>query len=775
MSGADKPNRELLTDDSKYYSKNKSNNNRGTPEKNNHKGGSDGKTSGSGPGNDNYSTASERIVNAIKQAGENHSKKASKSNDSDKSFQLPFVSKKKQSFQKKMRRTMMKLQAANTASRFLLIYLFMKQMMLLALNLIKSILGFFAKVLSKVAAIYHAAVHAVASGFSLLTGAAHGFATAFGHAFVVGACFIMGVVGFSAGDTHSKQVSRISDRVVCSIPGAKSNVSREEILENQTGSAQMETDENVKKIYSVLTQAGFTKEAIAGVVGNWFAESSVDPTGMETIYNEPFQIGPRKRAAIEANYNKQIIAPGYDFSAIKLIGIGMGQWTNGRNTGLRNYAASKQRNWYELELQLEYFLVEPGEVTYVNSFKNFKGSPEDAALDFEAKWERVAYATEKRINAAKRFYAMFDTFVVDKDYADSVLSSAAVDASTVNHVQAMANKSKKNKCDKKKVSDIMDYTGVWPDDVQGWAWDPETLPASLKKYTHDPAQYGLSYGGSKNWIEGSGQCVDFSNSYYSVLYPDFAGITYGNGTATADRWAERFNETTTKVPHKGAVFSCDNSYSDGAGHTGIVEHVFANGDMLVIEQNTAPFSGDAAGKPNTWNWRKVSKAEYTNESSKTGNTWNWRFFKPSSVKSKWRAQKESKDKKDNNSDNTNIPYAARNNKVIQEAMKHLGKPYIWGGNGPNGFDCSGFVKWAFHYGAGKELPRVTTEQEFAGTMIPLEQAKPGDLYFFGPRGATYHVAIALGGGQYIHAPEPGDVIKISSITYFRPDFAIRVN
>lgn len=112
--------------------------------------------------------------------------------------------------------------------------------------------------------------------------------------------------------------------------------------------------------------------------------------------------------------------------------------------------------------------------------------------------------------------------------------------------------------------------------------------------------------------------------------------------------------------------------------------------------------------------------------------------------------------------------------IIGSASKYLGVPYVWGGSTPAGFDCSGFTQYVFAEN-GISLPRVTTAQEYAGTMISLSELQPGDLVFFGARGATYHVGIYVGGGQYIHAPQPGDVVKYTSISDYTPSFGVRVN
>lgn len=100
------------------------------------------------------------------------------------------------------------------------------------------------------------------------------------------------------------------------------------------------------------------------------------------------------------------------------------------------------------------------------------------------------------------------------------------------------------------------------------------------------------------------------------------------------------------------------------------------------------------------------------------------------------------------------------NKVISYAKQFLGVPYVWGGSTPSGFDCSGFTSYVFRNAVGISLPRVSHDQQNVGTRISPSQVQPGDLVFRG--NPAYHVGIYIGGGQYIHAPQTGDVVKISS-------------
>jgi cell wall-associated NlpC family hydrolase len=101
--------------------------------------------------------------------------------------------------------------------------------------------------------------------------------------------------------------------------------------------------------------------------------------------------------------------------------------------------------------------------------------------------------------------------------------------------------------------------------------------------------------------------------------------------------------------------------------------------------------------------------------------------------------------------------------MLQAAESRLGLPYVWGAAGPRSFDCSGLVQWSFAQ-AGVVMPRVAADQARTGPAIPLSQAQPGDLLFYhtDPTAPDYisHVAIYLGRGWMIQAPEPGENVQV---------------
>ncbi len=106
-----------------------------------------------------------------------------------------------------------------------------------------------------------------------------------------------------------------------------------------------------------------------------------------------------------------------------------------------------------------------------------------------------------------------------------------------------------------------------------------------------------------------------------------------------------------------------------------------------------------------------------------------------------------------------VPSSSQGGDVVSIAMQYLGTPYVWGGASPGGFDCSGLVVYVFAQ-VGISLPHYTGALWNVGTPVSSDQLQPGDLVFFYGLG---HMGIYIGGGQFIHAPHTGDVVKISSM------------
>lgn len=124
--------------------------------------------------------------------------------------------------------------------------------------------------------------------------------------------------------------------------------------------------------------------------------------------------------------------------------------------------------------------------------------------------------------------------------------------------------------------------------------------------------------------------------------------------------------------------------------------------------------------------------------------------------------------------------------IVALAKQQVGKPYAWGANGPDSFDCSSLVQYVFKNAAGINLPRTTYDQVKVGqTIYQKSQAngqpvsannlQVGDLLFWGSESSPYHVAIYIGNNQYVNAatPEQGTILQTMT-SYFAPTIVKRV-
>lgn len=176
-----------------------------------------------------------------------------------------------------------------------------------------------------------------------------------------------------------------------------------------------------------------------------------------------------------------------------------------------------------------------------------------------------------------------------------------------------------------------DGTGTHTQNVPqgfGLIWKPQDLPDELKKYAIDPESLGMKYSGAweysldkvngAGWIDFvsdlPGQCTELVASVICNLW-DKDGSHFinaqGNGKEVAGIVTSKLGISVGHEPKTGAIFST--TYSNEYGHTGVVSHVFENGDVLVVEQNIPKYSGASNGQPNTWDYRLISKASYGSE------------------------------------------------------------------------------------------------------------------------------------------------------------------
>ncbi|MEU0158569.1 C40 family peptidase [Streptomyces sp. NPDC006261] len=111
--------------------------------------------------------------------------------------------------------------------------------------------------------------------------------------------------------------------------------------------------------------------------------------------------------------------------------------------------------------------------------------------------------------------------------------------------------------------------------------------------------------------------------------------------------------------------------------------------------------------------------------------------------------------------------------IVAFAKAQVGDAYVSGGTGPNAWDCSGLVQAAYR-SVGIDLPRVSQSQSTAGTQVSLDNLQPGDILYWGGAGSAYHVAIYVGGGQFVGAQNSSTGTVQRSMDYDRPSGAVRV-
>lgn len=113
------------------------------------------------------------------------------------------------------------------------------------------------------------------------------------------------------------------------------------------------------------------------------------------------------------------------------------------------------------------------------------------------------------------------------------------------------------------------------------------------------------------------------------------------------------------------------------------------------------------------------------------------------------------------------PHARADGDAAARAAEHarnmVGKPYVYGGNSPRGFDCSGLVQYSYER-AGVSVPRTTRSQLEAGLPVTARALRTGDLVFFDQEGRKFsHVGIYIGDGRFVHAPSSGKRVRIDRL------------
>ncbi|MFZ3559181.1 MULTISPECIES: C40 family peptidase [unclassified Streptomyces] len=125
------------------------------------------------------------------------------------------------------------------------------------------------------------------------------------------------------------------------------------------------------------------------------------------------------------------------------------------------------------------------------------------------------------------------------------------------------------------------------------------------------------------------------------------------------------------------------------------------------------------------------------------------------------------------SDEAPAPASGSAAAIVSFVKSHIGDAYVSGGTGPSSWDCSGLVQAAYKQ-AGVDLPRVSQDQSTQGTQVGLDSLQPGDILYWGSSGSAYHVAIYVGGGNFVGAQNSSTGVVEKPLSYDQPTGAVRV-
>lgn len=192
------------------------------------------------------------------------------------------------------------------------------------------------------------------------------------------------------------------------------------------------------------------------------------------------------------------------------------------------------------------------------------------------------------------------------------------------------------------------------------------------------------------------------------------------------------------------------------GNTGYIYHSYVSGyNQNTITKYVKPIVGLNVRKGPSTGYTKLGKLSYGSSVKviSTSNGWAEIIYNGGTAYVNNSYLQTSKTSSSLSSSNSSISSSA--SELISYAKNFLGKPYVWGAQGPSSFDCSGFTYYIFKNKAGITLPRNSTVQSTYGTYVSKSNIKAGDLLFFDTNGSNNgvvsHVGLYIGNGQMIHA------------------------
>lgn len=321
-------------------------------------------------------------------------------------------------------------------------------------------------------------------------------------------------------------------------------------------------DKNAQAVYSVLKTWGMPEVNIAGILGNWTQESGIDPTSVQNFPTGTYVMTDQKKSAALNTDN----------------GIGLGQWTFGRNTLLRNYAGAKGSDWWNLGLQLRFMADlnggdNPGDVrVFKGMLTTPQGTPAQAATYFHENWERSAdgpAGIAARGQKAEMWFAKMSGWTVDKGLVRSTVGDFLNEGGTIvnlllegGHCNAAGN------------------DGAVSPKSGGMTQEEAQALVDLFNQEGDKfldGRYGEEGGPGSCGSNHAMNCTSFS-IYFVNKYTSFQAYPPGDGIRTAYSIAEQTGKKMQAMPVPYSVGSGPGS--TGWGHTLVVLGV--DGDKVIL-------------------------------------------------------------------------------------------------------------------------------------------------------------------------------------------------
>ena len=406
-----------------------------------------------------------------------------------------------------------------------------------------------------------------------------------------------------------------------------------------------------KKLFDIWTKDyGASGEAAAGILGNVKQESA--NFIVDVYQGQNSGLGMNTKPPGPAGGGLYQFTPASKYSDSKF-------WKKDGKDGwdMENQTAAVwDMEWKNREIEA-FMKIKGTDYKTVEEFLK-ADDPEKAADTWERAYERPKDAHPERQGWAKQANAVFNKegIKAEESKIKEVLGGKSsggesdkskTDVDTSKEKDKDTQSSAEQKCldnvKKKKKKDDETTGASWGKDGTGdagikptgafsHAWMPDDLPKQLKKYAIDPKKVDLGWENSKNWDLGTGmptnaECVNLSTSMFGLIWTkdgktpsgDKSKQIFGNGQDNVSYVEKVYGVKATNKPSKGAIFSAKGGSDMGPdpanGHTGIVSHVFKNGDVLLLEQNVSPLTGGKRGsgrlgsRPMTWNYRLVSKSD----------------------------------------------------------------------------------------------------------------------------------------------------------------------